>query len=198
MQEDGGLIVRKWSAMPLRARSDGVWRGALRRRARATDAPAKVQRCTRQLQSFALPHGATFALLPSATFALPRVPPLRFPLFCLCAIASASMQVGDATGACLMRHTALPRNGGAMQNAAGNPIRKKVPAFSVLPKIYFPPILLALTDISDNLSRIFARGDEAAKKEVAQSVALGLAVRARSPAATPSGRAACAFSGARR
>ena len=33
------------------------------------------------------------------------------------------MQVGDATGACLMHHTALPRNGGAMQNAAGNPIR---------------------------------------------------------------------------
>ena len=65
------------------------------------------------------------------------------------------MQVGDATGACLMRHTALPRNGGAMQNAAGNPIRKKVPAFSVLPKIYFPLILLALADIWDNLSRIF-------------------------------------------
>ena len=163
MQEDGGLIMRKWSAVPLREGPDGVRCGALRRRARATDAPAKVQRCTRQLQSFALPHGATFALLPSATFALlpsatfalPRVPPLRFPLFCLCAIASASMQVGDATGAFLMRHTALPRNGGAMQNAAGNPIRKKVPAFSVLPKIYFPPILLALTDISDNSSRIF-------------------------------------------
>ena len=65
------------------------------------------------------------------------------------------MQVGDATGAFLMRHTALPRNGGAMQNAAGNPIRKKVPAFSVLPKISFPPILLALADIWDNLSRIF-------------------------------------------
>ena len=46
------------------------------------------------------------------------------------------MQFGDATGACLMRHTALPRNGGAMQNAAGNPIRKKVPAFSALPKIW--------------------------------------------------------------
>ena len=86
--------------------------------------------------------------------ALANFNPLRSPLFCLCAIASASMQVGDATGAFLMRHTALPRNGGAMQNAAGNPIRKKVPAFSVLPKIYFPPILLALTDISDNLSRI--------------------------------------------
>ena len=65
------------------------------------------------------------------------------------------MQVGDATGAFLMRHTALPRNGGAMQNAAGNPIRKKVPAFPALPKIYFPLILLALADIWDNLSRIF-------------------------------------------
>ena len=65
------------------------------------------------------------------------------------------MQFGDATGAFLMRHTALPRNGGAMQNAAGNPIRKKVPAFPALPKIYFPLILLALADIWDNLSRIF-------------------------------------------
>ena len=133
MQEDGGLIVRKWSAVPLRETPDGVRCGALRRRVHATDAPAKVQRCTCQLQSFALPHGATFALLPSATFALPRVPPLRFPLFCLCAIASASMQVGDTTGACQMRHTALPRNGGAMQNAAGNPIRKKVPAIPESP-----------------------------------------------------------------
>ena len=138
-------------------------RGALRRRVRATDAPAKVQRCTRQLQSFALPYGATFALpygatfalTPSVTFALPGVPPLRSPLFYLCAFASASMQVGDATGACLMRHTALPRNGGAMQNAAGNPIRKEVPAFSVLPKIYFPSILLAPMDAYDNLSGCF-------------------------------------------
>ena len=90
MQEDGGLIVRKWSAMPLRARSDGVWRGALRRRARATDAPAKVQRCTRQLQSFALPHGATFALTPSATFALRGAQPLHCWERNLCTAASAT------------------------------------------------------------------------------------------------------------
>jgi hypothetical protein len=33
--------------------------------------------------------------------------------------------------------------------------RKSLPAFSALPKIYFPLILLALADIWDNLSRIF-------------------------------------------
>ena len=129
MQEDGGLIMRKWSAVPLREGPDGVRCGALRRRVHATDAPAKVQRCTCQLQSFALPHGATFALPPSATFALPRVPPLRFPLFCLCAIASASMQVGDTTGACLMRHTALPRNGGPCKMPQGIPSGRKSPPF---------------------------------------------------------------------
>ncbi|MBP5397416.1 MAG: hypothetical protein J6Y32_02115, partial [Bacteroidales bacterium] len=37
---------------------------------------------------------------------------------------------------------------------------KSLPAFSSLPKIYFPLILLALVNIRDNLSRIFRdKGD---------------------------------------
>ena len=96
MQEDWGLIMRKWSAVPLREGPDGVRCGALRRRAHATDAPAKVQRCTRQLQSFALPHGATFALTPSATFALRGAQPLHCRECHLCASPCSAFALSRA------------------------------------------------------------------------------------------------------
>ena len=75
---------------PKAVRPDGARRVALRRRASATDALAKAQPCTRQLQSFTLPTAQPLHSPPPQ--------PLRYrecnlcapPLCILCASASAT------------------------------------------------------------------------------------------------------------
>ena len=81
-------------------RPDGARRAAIRRRASASVARAKAQRCTRQLQALALPHSATLCAtrhrnlctFASATFALPRVPPLHCRECNFCVSASAYLR----------------------------------------------------------------------------------------------------------
>ena len=185
------------SSQRLKPSADTAWGVAFGRYFRAISEGCLVCGATPSLQrwsrtgaakSYRASHPDTFSCRPFLDIASPSSVAAMSATSALPARTTAFFAMLCATGdSVLVVSTA---------HYGGN--RKSLPAFSALPKIYFPLILLALADIWDNLSRIFARGDEAAKKEVAQSVALGLAVRARSPAATPSGRAACAFSGARR
>ena len=99
---------------PKAVRPDGARREALRRRASATDALAKAQRCTRQLQAFALPKAQPLRYPPpqplhrrkcnlcafaSATFALPATATFAFPRVHICAHAAPYGHAGRGLGA---------------------------------------------------------------------------------------------------
>ena len=75
---------------PKAVRPDGARRMALRRHASASDALAKAQRCTRRLQSFALPAAQPLHSPPPRPLRYPPPQPLHCRKSILCAFASAT------------------------------------------------------------------------------------------------------------